>query len=342
MSVLQSLVPSAPVEVLVRALLPDTANLRLEHVRIDSGQLLLTLVATQSEAACPLCDQPSRRIQSRYIRKLADLAWAPSRVKLRLHVRRFFCLNPSCVRKIFTERLSAVVLPYARRTNRFCAQLLETGFALGGEAGARQGAAWGIAISPDTLLALLRRHAPPATPTPRVLGVDDWSFRRGQRMGTILVDLEQHRVVDLLPESTEQAFAAWLQAHPGVEMISLSGGEVYATGGRTGAPDAIHIADRWHIVKNLGDSVQKLLVRHTAALRQAALAIGVSNDQAASPVLTPSVLPPKRRRRIPKPLSVSSQPIWQLSMYQQVRELAAQRWSVGAIARQLKINKLTV
>jgi transposase len=342
MSVLQSLVPSAPVEVLVRALLPDTANLRLEHVRIDSGQLLLTLVATQSEAACPLCDQPSRRIQSRYIRTLADLAWVPSRVQLRLHVRRFFCPNPACVRKIFTERMPAVVLPYARRTNRLRVQLLKTGFALGGEAGARQCAAWGIAVSPDTLLALLRRHAPPAGATPRVLGVDDWSFRRHQRMGTILVDLEKHRVVDLLPESTEEVFVTWLQTHPGVEMISRDRGEVYASGGRTGAPNAIHIADRWHVLKNLGDSVQKLLVRHSAALRQAARVTGVCNDQAALAVVPLSVPPPRRRRRIPKPPTESYQRTWQLSMYQQVRELAAQGWSVGAITRQLKINKITV
>ncbi|HEU5102597.1 MAG TPA: ISL3 family transposase [Roseiflexaceae bacterium] len=342
MSFLQSLDPSAPIEVLLPALLPDTANLRLEHVRIDPDQLLLTLVATQSEAACPVCDQPSRRIQSRYTRTLADLPWATTGVQLQLHVRRFFCPNPACVRKIFTERLPAVVLAYARRTNRLRDQLLETGFALGGEAGARQCAAWGIGVSPDTLLALLRRHAPARGAVPRVLGVDDWSFRRGQRMGTILVDLEQHRPVDLLSDSTEEAFTAWLQAHPGVEIISRDRGEAYARGGKAGAPNAIHVAGRWHLLKNLSDAVQKLLARHPATLRQAARALTpheIHTDPPAASQLPPS---PKRRPRAPQPSPVSHQRRRQLAMYQQVRELAAQGWSVAALARHLKLTKTTV
>jgi transposase len=338
----QSLVPSAPVEALVRALLPDTPDLQLEHMIVAPDQLTLIVISMQAEAACPICGQLARRVQSLYMRTLADLSWAAMRVQLHLHIRRFFCPNPACVRKIFTECLPNLVAPYARRTNRLRDQLLAGGFALGGEGAARHCARQGMPISPDSILALLRRHLPPTNPTPRVLGVDDWSFRRGQRMGTILVDLEQHRPVDLLPESTEEAFTAWLQAHPGVEIISRDRGEAYATGGRAGAPEAIHVADRWHVLKNVADSVQKLVARHGAALRQAAHAAIPGAELA---VLAPATLPAppqKRRRRVPKPATVSFQRSRQLSMYEQVRTLSSQGWSVAALARHLKLTKMTV
>ncbi len=171
----QSLIPSTPLEALVRALLPDTAGLQLEHLRVAPDQLTLFVISTQAEAACPICGQLARRVQSHYTRTLADLPWATVRVQLHLHVRRFFCANPACPRKIFTERLHDLVVAYARRTNRLRDQLLAAGFALGGEAGARHCAGQGTPISPDTILALLRRHVGPTHPTPPVLGVDDWS-----------------------------------------------------------------------------------------------------------------------------------------------------------------------
>ena len=339
---IQSLVPSAPVEVLVRALLPDTAGLQLDQMIVAPDQLTLIMIATQAEAACPICGQLAHRVQSHYMRTLADLSWATMRVQLRLHVRRFFCPSPACVRKIFTERLPDLVAPYARRTNRLRDQLLEAGFALGGEAGAHHCASQGMPVSPDTLLALLRRHLAPPHPTPRVLGVDDWSFRRGQRMGTILVDLEQHRPRDLLPDSTEEAFTAWLRAHPGVEIISRDRGEAYASGGKAGAPDAIHVADRWHLLKNLSDSVQKLMARHTAALRQAAQTATPGADPAVLPPATLPAPPAKRRARKPKPATISFQRTRQLAMYEQVRALSKQGWSVTALARHLKLTKMTV
>ncbi len=158
-------------------------------------------------------------MHSRYICTLQDLPWGQRRVRLRVQVHRFFCQNPSCARRIFSEPLADLAEPYARRTTRLREALLTLGWALGGQAGARQGAAHAMPIGAATMLSLLRRCGAAAQPTPRVLGVDDWSFQ-AHCAGTLLVDLERHRPVDVLLGSDEQVLASWLSAHPGVEIIN--------------------------------------------------------------------------------------------------------------------------
>lgn len=336
----QVLNPSTPVSVLVHALLPSAVPLQLAQVVVATDQITLTLVSVQTQADCPLCEQPSRQIQSRYTRLVADLPWANCCVRLLLLVRRFFCHTTDCARAIFTERLPAFLEPYARRTNRLRQHLVALGFELGGEAGARRASSLSMPISPDTLLTLLRAQSVAEHPTPRVLGVDDWSFRRGRHMGTILVDLERHLPVDLLPNSSEEAFAAWLREHPGVEIISRDRGGTYASAGRAGAPEAIQVADRWHLCKNLGDGLQKLLTRQAAALRQAAQSLPASNSAQPRQEIQP---PPAKAR--PRPRStpaVSVQRQRQLAMYEQVRARVAEGWSVAAIVRALKLSPITV
>jgi transposase len=257
-------------------------------------------------------------------------------------VRRFVCSDATCPRKIFTERLPQVAAPYARRTTRLQELLLDMGFALGGEAGARQATTWRVPVSADTLLHLLRQHSPAPGPTPRVLGVDEFARRKGRTYATILVDLERQTVVDLLPESSNEVFAAWLKAHPGVEIISRDRGEAYGTGASTGAPDAVQIADRWHLAKNFGDALQKLFTRHAAALRQAAHTAGTGDEPVTPPAVLPPPAPPPQPARPRKPPTLTAQQVWQRAMYQRVRELVAAGWSVAAIARELQLSKRTV
>jgi transposase len=308
---------------------------------MTTHELRLELTTTCAAMPCPVCAHLSPRIHSSYRRSLTDLPWAGRTVRIALSVRKFFCTTVTCPRRIFTERLPTVVIPYAQKTVRLTDVHRLIGFALGGEAGARLVDRLGMPTSPRTLLRLLRRTPVPPPATPRVLGVDEWAFRRGRRYGTILVDLERHQPIDLLPDSSDASFAAWLRAHPGVAIISRDRGEAYTTGARQGAPDALQVADRWHLLKNLGEAVQKFLARHTSALRQAAYVAAGLDEPTPAVATTPPPAPP-RRARPRKPPTLTAQQQWQQTMYQRVQELVAHGWSMAAIGRELKMSKRTL
>ncbi len=292
---------------LASVILADPLALHLDDVVVDDERVTLTVTSVQLQALCPVCGLASSRIHSSYGRTPADLALVGHRVRLLLHVRRFFCANLACQRQTFAERLPGVLKPFARRTQRLTDKLCGLGQALGGEAGSRRAADLAMPVSPDTLLRLIRQGALPSAVTPTVLGVDDFAWKKGRTYGTILVDLERHQVVDLLPDRSADSLVAWLLKHPGVKIISRDRGGIYAEGARRGAPDAEQVADRFHLLKNLREALEPLLSREHAHLPR----VAVSATGAVDPLLAADLALPGAESAIVPAISSNQAPLAQ-------------------------------
>jgi hypothetical protein len=182
-------------------------------------------------------------------------------------------------------------------------------------------------VSADTLLRLIRAEPVSVTTAPRVIGIDDWAWRRGQRYGTLIVDLERNRPVDLLPDRDAQTVAAWLQSHPGIEIVARDRAGAYADGIRRGAPEAVQVGDRWHLLRNLSDALARALDRHQHDLRAAtASVVEVLQSVQAEPevpLASPAVPPAPDRHAIRR------------ARFDEALALHSQGWSVRRIARAL-------
>jgi transposase len=268
------------------------AGLTVDRLLPGPERIVLVARPCRGAAPCPSCACPSARRHSAYQRRLADLPWQGQLVELRVRVRRLRCANPACPRVIFAERLPGVSPPKARRTARLSEAQTSIGLALGGEPGSRLAKKLALPASGDTLLRLVRAAGTEPITPPRVLGVDDWAWRRGQRYGTILCDLEKGRVVDLLPDRSAAALAAWIERHPGVELIARDRAGAYADGARQGAPDATQVADRWHLLKNVSDALQHVADRYHFRVRATAKTGPAIVEGEVGPVPAPLPRPP--------------------------------------------------
>jgi transposase len=260
---------------------PEIAGVLIEQINV-ADEVTLTGRTTLPTAPYPLCGTNSQRIQSRYTRRLHDLPASGRPVHLILQVRRFFCTKSTCAQKIFAERLPELCRPHAQRTFRLQGALSQLGLLVGGQAGARLGNELGICGSRDTILRLVRQFPLPNRPAPRIIGLDDWSWKRRLRYGTLICDLERSIPIDVLPDRSVETVAAWLAAHPTVELVSRDGSSEYASAIKKGAPQARQVSDRWHLTKNLAGCVSVVLAQCLTEIRRAAHPVLPASEETRS------------------------------------------------------------
>jgi transposase len=251
----------------------------VQSVETETDKLRIVATSLDRAAACPLCVTRSTHIHSRYRRTLADLPSQGRRVVVSISARRFHCRVTDCRRQIFAERLEATVgAPFARRTARLEGIVHHLGLALGGRPGQSFSQRLLLPVSNDTVLRVVRRRAVLPPKEPRVVGIDDFAWKRGHRYGTIVCDLERRCIIDILPDREAATAAAWLVGHPSITVIARDRGAGYRQAIAEGRLDAVQVADRWHLMTTERDTFSKTVARTLALIGDAIPGLTVARD----------------------------------------------------------------
>lgn len=304
----------------------------IELIRWSGTEIVLEAQGTAPFGVCPTCGVTSSYVHARYLRRPHDLPWRGRPVRLRLQVRRFRCLQPTCPRHTFAEPFEPVLRRYAHFTADAAATLLTFGRAAGAAVGHRLAACSGMRGSATSLLRLVRRSVPPMTNTPVVLGLDEFSFTR-RHFATVLVDLQTHRPIDLIDTHKAEPVATWLREHPGVEVVVRDRGGAFADAGRQGAPAAIQVADRFHILHNGGQAMEEVLRGRRRRIDHAI----VHAEDPPSPLPLVPVRPPSQEQQ-----RASAVQQRRVRRWEEVRERHQRGDAISAIARAFGMSRMTV
>ncbi len=308
-----------------------TDQLTINQIDVKEGKISLAVESTAGKAICPNCGTESTSVHSNYMRYPSDLAWADRAVTFNLKVKRFFCQNYQCPKRTFAERFPEIVIPYARRTNRVIERQRQVGLNMCARTAEKLLGLEQISISDSTVNRALRGLPEPEVHFVRVLGVDDWAKRKGQRYGTILVDLERGQTIDLLDDRTADTLIRWLKNHPEIEIVSRDRSQTYANAITEGAPQVIQVADRWHLLKNLSDAIFKILQQEYPTVRK-------QLEQLSKPEQT-------ERHTFEQPKPDESLTLAEERRKERIEithRLSQQGWTQKGIADQLRIHPRTV
>ncbi|MGI8543957.1 MAG: ISL3 family transposase [Aridibacter sp.] len=329
--------------------LPTPSILHLDDISVQDNTVVFQVSSTQLEVACPRCGRVSRKIHSRYQRTLTDLPMSGLAVRLICQVRKFFCSNGDCSQKIFVERLAGLAEVSARQTSRLSQIICSLAFYVGGRAGAKVTERLAIKVSRQTLIRRILKVPPSEVVVPRVIGIDDFALRRGQVYGTLLIDLERRKALDMIPSREAADVAQWLKKYPEVEVVSRDRSPIYANAVNQVLPQAEQIADRFHLIKNIFEVLEKILHRErktinlvSQEIRQTANRISLKNQ---SPLDNNGL----RKRGKTKSKTEQTAAIKQsearkrrVEKYETVKRLRGEGISISEISRRLRMHRQTV
>jgi len=229
------------------------------QISSDEETIKLECERTTPTASCPICQTPTRHVHSRYRRVVRDLPINGKAVVLLLHIHKFYCKEPACPRRVEASRLPQLTPPHGQHTAGLRLFLATLGREAGGAGGARIAAGMGLQVTSRTLLRVL--HAQPLSEpeSPRIIGLDDWAWKKRSRYGAIVVDLERGRPIALLEQRSVAVVAAWLRKHPTIEVVARDRSEEFAAAIREALPQAVQVADRFHLISNLVEHLDRLV-----------------------------------------------------------------------------------